>query len=62
MNAYKFVLLSTHPILNIILSYFQLNLQIEQGIPLLSKWLIFNRFKFVASRGLKLGPTFLLTR
>ncbi|KAL8094339.1 outer envelope protein 39, chloroplastic isoform X1 [Apium graveolens] len=42
-------------------SFTKLNLQIEQGIPLLSKWLIFNRFKFVASRGLKIGPAFLLT-
>ncbi|KAL6527915.1 Outer envelope protein 39, chloroplastic [Orobanche minor] len=37
------------------------SLQIEQGIPILSKWLIFNRFKFVASKGIKLGPAFLLT-
>ncbi|XP_057954448.1 outer envelope protein 39, chloroplastic isoform X2 [Malania oleifera] len=37
------------------------SLQIEQGIPVLSKWLIFNRFKFVASKGFKLGPAFLLT-
>lgn len=36
-------------------------MQIEQGIPLLSKWLIFNRFKFVASKGVRLGPAFLLT-
>ncbi|XP_077241086.1 outer membrane OMP85 family protein isoform X2 [Tasmannia lanceolata] len=42
-------------------SFSQLNFQIEQGIPLLSKWLIFNRFKFVASKGVKLGPTFLVT-
>jgi len=41
---------------------FQFNLQIEQGIPVLSKWIIFNRFKFVASKGMKLGPAFLLTR
>ena len=41
---------------------FQFNLQIEQGIPLLSKWLIFNRFKFVASKVIRLGPAFLLTR
>ncbi|KAE8692984.1 Outer membrane OMP85 family protein isoform 2 [Hibiscus syriacus] len=37
-------------------------MQIEQGIPVLSKCLIFNRFKFVASKGIKLGPAFLLTR
>ncbi|KAL6562747.1 Outer envelope protein 39, chloroplastic [Orobanche gracilis] len=43
-------------------SFFHFNLQIEQGIPVLSKWIIFNRFKFVASKGLKLGPAFLLTR
>lgn len=43
-------------------SFSQLNFQIEQGVPLLSKWLVFNRFKFVASKGVKLGPAFLLTR
>ncbi|KAK4358523.1 hypothetical protein RND71_020752 [Anisodus tanguticus] len=42
-------------------SFSQFSLQIEQGVPILYKWLIFNRFKFVASRGLKLGPAFLLT-
>ncbi|KAK4369599.1 hypothetical protein RND71_013391 [Anisodus tanguticus] len=42
-------------------SFSQFSLQIEQGVPILSKCLIFNRFKFVASRGLKLGPAFLLT-
>ncbi|XP_058105295.1 outer envelope protein 39, chloroplastic isoform X3 [Magnolia sinica] len=42
-------------------TFSQLNFQIEQGIPLLSKWLIFNRFKFVVSKGVKLGPAFLLT-
>ncbi|XP_027082619.1 outer envelope protein 80, chloroplastic isoform X1 [Coffea eugenioides] len=42
-------------------SFTRFNLQIEQGIPLLSKWLIFNRFKFVASKGIRLGPAFLLT-
>ncbi|XP_042510690.1 outer envelope protein 39, chloroplastic-like [Macadamia integrifolia] len=41
-------------------SFSQLRLQIEQGIPVLSKWLIFNRFKFVASKGVKLGPAFFL--
>lgn len=40
----------------------QLSLQIEQGIPVLSKWLMFNRFKFLASKGISLGPAFLLTR
>lgn len=43
-------------------SFFHFNLQIEQGIPVLSKWIIFNRFKFVATKGIKLGPTLLLTR
>lgn len=38
-----------------------LGLQIEQGIPILSKWLIFNRFKFAASKGIRLGPAFFLT-
>ncbi|CAL9169738.1 outer envelope protein 39, chloroplastic-like [Musa acuminata AAA Group] len=42
-------------------SFTRLNFQMEQGLPLLSKWLIFNRFKFVASKGFKLGPTFLVT-
>lgn len=42
-------------------SFTQLNMQIEQGIPVLSKWLIFNRFKFVASKGVRLGPAFLLS-
>ncbi|KAL4620189.1 hypothetical protein ACB092_06G135400 [Castanea dentata] len=42
-------------------SFCHLSLQIGQGIPVLSKWLIFNRFKFIASKGLKLGPAFLLT-
>ncbi|VVB04868.1 unnamed protein product [Arabis nemorensis] len=40
------------------LSHF--SMQIEQGIPVVSKWLIFNRFKFVASKGVRLGPAFLL--
>ncbi|CAK8535472.1 unnamed protein product [Lathyrus sativus] len=43
-------------------SFFHFNLQIEQGIPVLSKMIIFNRFKFAASKGIKLGPTLLLTR
>ncbi|KAK9279192.1 hypothetical protein L1049_012870 [Liquidambar formosana] len=42
-------------------SFTRFSLQIEQGIPVLSKWLIFNRFKFVASKGVRLGPAFLLT-
>ncbi|CAI9105790.1 OLC1v1004803C2 [Oldenlandia corymbosa var. corymbosa] len=42
-------------------SFTRFTLQIEQGIPLLSKWLIFNRFKFNASKGVRLGPAFLLT-
>lgn len=42
-------------------SFTRFSLQIEQGIPLLSKWLIFNRFKFAASKGLRLGRAFLLT-
>ncbi|XP_022752508.1 outer envelope protein 80, chloroplastic-like isoform X2 [Durio zibethinus] len=42
-------------------SFSQFTMQIEQGIPVLSKWLIFNRFKFVASKGIKLGPAFFLT-
>lgn len=41
---------------------FQFSMQIEQGIPVLSKWLIFNRFKFAATRGIKLGPAFFLAR
>ncbi|POO01375.1 Bacterial surface antigen (D15) [Trema orientale] len=43
-------------------SFLQFSLQIEQGIPVLSKWLLFNRFKFVASKGIKVGPAFLLTK
>lgn len=43
-------------------SFTQFSMQIEQGIPVFSKWLIFNRFKFVTSKGLRLGPAFLLTR
>ncbi|KAK2997807.1 hypothetical protein RJ639_025590 [Escallonia herrerae] len=42
-------------------SFTQFSLQIEQGIPFLSKWLIFNRFKFVASKAVALGPAVLLT-
>lgn len=42
-------------------SFSRFSLQIEQGIPVLSRWLIFNRFKFTASKGVKLGPAFLLT-
>ncbi|KAI7995410.1 hypothetical protein LOK49_LG11G00868 [Camellia lanceoleosa] len=43
-------------------SFSRFSLQIEQGILVLSRWLIFNRFKFTASKGVKLGPAFLLTR
>ncbi|KAI4334165.1 hypothetical protein L6164_018889 [Bauhinia variegata] len=43
-------------------SFSHFSLQIEQGIPVLSKWLIFNRCKVVASKGIRLGPAFLLTR
>ncbi|CAM8970306.1 unnamed protein product [Rhodiola kirilowii] len=39
----------------------RLTFLIEQGIPVLSKWIIFNRFKFVGSKGMKLGPALLLT-
>ncbi|KAK6926504.1 Bacterial surface antigen (D15) [Dillenia turbinata] len=42
-------------------SFTRFSFQIEQGVPVLSKWLIFNKFKFVASKGLRLGPAFLLT-
>ncbi|KAH9627420.1 hypothetical protein KSS87_012070 [Heliosperma pusillum] len=40
---------------------FEFSLQIEQGIPVLSKWLVFNRFQFVGTKGFKLGPAFLMT-
>ncbi|EPS67557.1 hypothetical protein M569_07219, partial [Genlisea aurea] len=39
----------------------RINLQVEQGVPIVSKWLIFNRFKFIASRGIKVGPAFFWT-
>ncbi|XP_054800646.1 outer envelope protein 39, chloroplastic-like [Prosopis cineraria] len=39
-----------------------LSLQMEQGIPCHSNLMTFNRFKIVASRGLKIGPTFFSTR
>ncbi|PIN01916.1 hypothetical protein CDL12_25572 [Handroanthus impetiginosus] len=42
-------------------SFTRFSLQIEQGIPILSKWLLFNRFKFVASKGVRFGPAFFLT-
>ncbi|KAI4386150.1 hypothetical protein MLD38_004109 [Melastoma candidum] len=42
-------------------SFLKMNLQIEQGIPLLSKWIIFNQLKFVASKGVKLGSAFLVS-
>ncbi|KAL9263719.1 Outer envelope protein 39, chloroplastic-like protein [Drosera capensis] len=35
--------------------------RIEQGLPVLSGWLIFNRLKFVGTKGINLGPAFLLT-
>ncbi|OAY52165.1 hypothetical protein MANES_04G062700v8 [Manihot esculenta] len=41
-------------------SFSRCSMQIEQGIPVFSRWLIFNRFKFVATRGVKLGPAFFL--
>ncbi|CAN6465141.1 unnamed protein product [Victoria cruziana] len=41
-------------------SFSQLNFQIEQGLPIFPKWLAFNRFKFHARRGTKVGPMFLL--
>ncbi|XP_031476644.1 outer envelope protein 39, chloroplastic isoform X2 [Nymphaea colorata] len=41
-------------------SFSQLNFQIEQGLPIFPKWLAFNRFKFLARRGTKVGPVFLL--
>ncbi|GAB2274538.1 Outer envelope protein 39, chloroplastic [Dionaea muscipula] len=37
------------------------SLQIEQGMPVLSDWLIFNRLKFVGTKGIKLGKAFLMT-
>lgn len=42
-------------------NFTRLNFQMEQGLPLLSKWLIFNRFKFTTSKGVKLGPAFLVS-
>lgn len=42
-------------------SFSRLNFQMEQGLPLLPKWLIFNRFKFVASKGVKYGPALLVS-
>ncbi|KAJ0982631.1 hypothetical protein J5N97_010886 [Dioscorea zingiberensis] len=39
----------------------RLTFQIEQGLPLLSRWLIFNRFKFIASKGVRAGPALLVT-
>ncbi|XP_078442651.1 outer membrane OMP85 family protein [Wolffia australiana] len=42
-------------------SFSKLNLQMEQGVPILSRWLIFNKFKFSASSGCRLGPAFLLS-
>ncbi|CAA7403933.1 unnamed protein product [Spirodela intermedia] len=42
-------------------SFSKLNLQMEQGVPILSRWLIFNKFKFSASSGVRFGRAFLLT-
>lgn len=42
-------------------SFTRFSMLIEQGIPVRPKWLIFNRFKFVASKGVKLGPAFFLS-
>ncbi|CAA2986005.1 outer envelope 80, chloroplastic [Olea europaea subsp. europaea] len=42
-------------------SFTRFSLKIEQGIPILSKWLIFNRLNFVASKGIRLGPAFFLS-
>ncbi|KAH7661686.1 Bacterial surface antigen (D15) domain-containing protein [Dioscorea alata] len=41
-------------------NFARLTVQMEQGLPLLSKWLIFNRFKFIASKGLRLGKALLV--
>jgi hypothetical protein len=43
-------------------SYWQVNFQMEQGLPLVPKSLTFNRVKCAVSKGIKLGPTFLVTR
>ncbi|KEH42570.1 outer membrane OMP85 family protein [Medicago truncatula] len=40
-------------------SFTHFSLQMEQGIPLQPNLLTFNRFKFFASKGVKLGPTVL---
>ncbi|CAN0923395.1 Outer envelope protein 36, chloroplastic [Linum grandiflorum] len=41
-------------------SFTRFSMQVEQGVPALSEWLIFNRFKFVATKGIRLGPAFFL--
>uniref|UniRef100_A0A2P2KXW6 Bacterial surface antigen (D15) domain-containing protein n=1 Tax=Rhizophora mucronata TaxID=61149 RepID=A0A2P2KXW6_RHIMU len=41
-------------------SFSRFGIEIEQGIPVLSKWLVFNRFKFIGTKGVKLGPAFFL--
>ncbi|KAL8159048.1 hypothetical protein V2J09_000585 [Rumex salicifolius] len=51
-NCFTRVTFPNYPCcLVLIQCFFQLNVQIEQGIPVLSKWLIFNRFKFIGTKG-----------
>ncbi|KAF0925264.1 hypothetical protein E2562_015975 [Oryza meyeriana var. granulata] len=42
-------------------SFLKVNFQMEQGLPLVPKSLTFNRVKCAISKGIKLGPTFLVT-
>ncbi|ONM62535.1 Outer envelope protein 80, chloroplastic [Zea mays] len=42
-------------------SFLKVNFQMEQGLPLVPKSLTFNRVKCAVSKGIKLGPTFLVT-
>ncbi|CAN6327662.1 unnamed protein product [Urochloa humidicola] len=42
-------------------SFLKVNFQMEQGLPLVPKSLTFNRVKYAVSKGIKLGPTFLVT-
>ncbi|KAM3405234.1 hypothetical protein ACQJBY_007994 [Aegilops geniculata] len=42
-------------------SFLRVNFQMEQGLPLVPKSLTFNRVKCAVSKGIKLGPTFLVT-
>lgn len=42
-------------------SFLRVNFQMEQGLPLVPKSLTFNRVKCTVSKGIKLGPTFLVT-